>query len=74
MENIKRRMDELGRIVLPRAIQNKLGLFPGAELVITEEDGVVRIAAAQSHCKICGKNTPEGRPLCDTCVDAVKGW
>lgn len=62
--DVKRRMDRLGRIVLPRAIQNKLGLYPGAEIVMTEEDGVVRITAAQSDCKICGQTISDSRPLC----------
>lgn len=74
MNNYARKVDEMGRVLLPMDIQNSLGIRPGDELAVSVENGVIRMTAAQSRCKICGKVISENRPLCEACVNAVKGW
>lgn len=39
-------IDGGGRIVVPKAIRERLGLRPGSQVVLTEADGVLEIAPA----------------------------
>jgi len=52
------RLDEKGRLVLPAEYRRRLGLKPGDEVAITEEEGVLRIetrkAAARSLIGLAG--------------------
>lgn len=54
-------MDGRGRLVLPAALRNRLGIKPGDELVVTEEQGVLRLearlAAARSLIGIAGSSS-----------------
>ena len=53
------RLDERGRLVLPAEIRNRLGLKPGDELLVSEDEGGVlhvsgRMAAARALIGIAG--------------------
>jgi AbrB family looped-hinge helix DNA binding protein len=52
------RLDEKGRLVLPAEYRRRLGLRPGDEVAISEEDGVLRVesrkAAARSLIGLAG--------------------
>jgi AbrB family looped-hinge helix DNA binding protein len=52
------RLDEKGRLVLPAEYRRRLGLKPGDEVAITEEEGVLRVesrrAAARSLIGLAG--------------------
>ena len=52
------RLDERGRLVLPAEYRRRLGLKPGDEVAITEEEGVLRVetrkAAARSLIGLAG--------------------
>ena len=40
------RLDKFGRIVIPTPIRDHLGLAPGTELVISQEDGGISVRRA----------------------------
>lgn len=43
MEQYTSRIEPSGRILIPAALREKLGLKPGAEMVIEEEDGILHV-------------------------------
>jgi AbrB family looped-hinge helix DNA binding protein len=42
------RLDEKGRLVLPAEYRRRLGLKPGDEVAITEEEGVLRVESRKT--------------------------
>ena len=52
-------IDAGGRVVLPKAMRERLGLRPGAEVELVERDGWVEIAPAPTTMRLEG----EGRDV-----------
>jgi len=73
---IVRRVDELGRIVIPMEYRRTLGIHVKDPLSIALEGERVIIQRFQDSCAICGseKDVTEvkGRVICAECIDAVK--
>ncbi|MDQ3716855.1 MAG: AbrB/MazE/SpoVT family DNA-binding domain-containing protein [Actinomycetota bacterium] len=42
------RLDDRGRLVLPAAMRRRLGLEPGDLLLVSESDGVLRLASRRA--------------------------
>jgi transcriptional pleiotropic regulator of transition state genes len=51
---IDRRIDGLGRIVIPAEIRDRLGLSEGARLDIIVRDGAIVLTPMESRCRACG--------------------
>lgn len=71
-----RKVDELGRIVLPIEIRTELGIDSGDSLDVSMENGVILIEKSEQNCIICHghedlKNV-SGRPVCAKCRDKIK--
>jgi transcriptional pleiotropic regulator of transition state genes len=63
---IERRLDAMGRIVIPAEIRDALGLSGGDALDISIRDGAVVLAPAGERCPRCGHvrgNHRERAPL-----------
>lgn len=45
-------MDPAGRLVVPKALRERLGLPSGGDVELTERDGVVELAAAPVHVRV----------------------
>ena len=70
-----RKIDELGRLVLPMEARQKAGLVsPGeAEVCFDEERGVIFLRPASGSCFCCGarkdlRRLPNGARLCGECL------
>ena len=48
-------IDAGGRVVVPKAIRDRLGLRPGSEVEVTERDGAVEITPAPTHMWLAGE-------------------
>ena len=78
MKAIKRALDELGRIVLPREFRDCCGWEAGDAMELTQdEDGTIHIAPKELECKLCGgkkevHNLGEGKLICSSCIDLVQ--
>ena len=48
-------IDAGGRVVLPKAIRERLGLRPGAEVELVERDGWVEVAPAPTAMRLVGE-------------------
>ena len=74
---IVRKIDELGRIVLPSELRKILGMRHGDELSISVEGDQVILEKRQDLCLFCGAPSPEvefrGRRVCRSCARQIAG-
>ena len=80
-----RRLDEVGRITIPRELIQRLGWNiktkdnMGTPLVIEEVDGKVILKAHKKTCKICGmdeglEKVNENDYICSGCLEGLKEY
>jgi AbrB family transcriptional regulator, transcriptional pleiotropic regulator of transition state genes len=69
---VVRKIDELGRIVLPSEIRKVFAIHEGDELAISVEGEKVILEKRQDLCVFCGAESPsvafKGRRVCESCV------
>ena len=67
-----KKLDELGRIVLPKDIREKIAVTPGEMLKLDVEGDRIVITKAEKNCIFCGKTgdlrTLEGKIVCKNCI------
>lgn len=73
---IVRKIDELGRFVIPMEMRNKLGISNNDSLEIYVEGTSIILKKYQSDCVFCGnsKNITEykGKNVCEKCLNDLK--
>lgn len=73
---IVRRVDDLGRIVIPMELRRTLGIHVKDPMAIFVEGERIILQKHRDVCMVCGSpdNIVEvkGRPICTDCVEAVK--
>lgn len=74
---IVRRVDDLGRIVIPMELRRTLGINVKDPIAIFVEGDKVILMKHRDACAICGDTEAEmveikGRAVCANCVTAVK--
>lgn len=75
-EITKRKVDELGRVVLPVEVRRDLGIDEKDELSIFVNDGEIILKKAQPSCLMC-KNTNnltivDNKSFCTACISKIK--
>ena len=69
---VVRKIDELGRIVLPSELRRVFGIREGDELEISVNGEQVILQKRQDLCLFCGADEPQidfkGRMVCETCA------
>lgn len=70
--NVNRKIDVLGRVVIPAEFRNALGLGDGDVVNISCENGKITIESAREICKLCGSHESviDGK-ICRKCVNDV---
>ena len=70
---IMRRVDKLGRIVIPLELREKYGLTEGAEIEFSDTCDGVTVKLSEPFCRLCkGKISEESDlPICKDCIDKV---
>ena len=73
MVSIKRKIDKLGRVVLPIGYRKELGLGENEAAIITLEKDTIIIKRAKAYCKMCSIVLPtnSSMPLCLECAKTV---
>ena len=76
-QGIPRKVDDLGRIVIPAEFRRLLGIQDGDELEVTVEGDRLVLARIDPSCAICGA-THDLRPfrdrhVCATCRSELRG-
>lgn len=76
---ITRKVDELGRVVLPIEIRKLLGIVEkdSVDILVDEEAEYIILRKANKYCLKCQTtdNLKEVKPgcyLCDSCIDSLK--
>ena len=73
---IVRKIDELGRFVIPMEMRNKLGISNNDSLEIYVEGTSIILKKYQPDCVVCGnsKNITEykGKNICEKCLNDLK--
>jgi transcriptional pleiotropic regulator of transition state genes len=73
---VVRKIDELGRIVLPSELRRVFGIREGEELEISVEGERVILQKRGDLCIFCGAESPaieyRGRRLCDDCAGHLR--
>ena len=74
---IVRRIDDLGRIVIPMELRRTLGIRVKDPMSIYVEGDRIIISKHKDACAICGETDADmtevkGRPMCRDCVTAAK--
>jgi AbrB family transcriptional regulator, transcriptional pleiotropic regulator of transition state genes len=69
---VVRKIDELGRIVLPSELRRVFGIREGDELEISVDGETIILQKRQDLCLFCGAETPaieyRGRKVCESCA------
>ena len=73
---IRRKVDDLGRVVVPASIRRAMGLEVGDEVEVTIEGDRIVMARAANRCTFCGADA-EGtsfhdKPVCWSCTAALR--
>lgn len=75
---IVRRIDELGRVVIPRELRRTLDIKDNDPVeIFTEEDGNIVLRKYQPGCICCNrldnlKQLPNGFGICADCLSQIK--
>ncbi|MEA2447110.1 MAG: AbrB family transcriptional regulator, transcriptional pleiotropic regulator of transition state [Actinomycetota bacterium] len=72
---VVRKIDELGRIVLPSELRRVFGIREGDELEISVNGEQIILQKRQDLCLFCGAEQPavefKGRRVCDSCAQQL---
>ena len=75
-EVAKRKVDELGRIVLPVEVRRELGIDEKDELSIFVNDGEIILKKAQPTCALCKTvddlAVVDNKSICLNCIAKIK--
>ncbi len=73
---IIRKIDELGRFVIPMEMRNKLDISSNDSLEIYVEGSTIMLKKYQPDCVFCGSSknvTPyKGKNVCEKCLNEMK--
>lgn len=73
---IVRRLDELGRIVLPMELRKTLDLNVKDSIEITVEKGAIVLKKYSPACIFCGKESKtasfKGKNICSKCLQEIQ--
>lgn len=73
MNVVERRIDKLGRIVLPMDFRKALGLEGEANVILDICGNTIVVKGADTACKLCGsKKDMSELKICSSCIRKIK--
>ena len=70
-----RKVDDLGRIVLPVEMRRQFGIRPGDEMEISVDGGAIQLRKIEARCVFCdgvdGLRTFRSKQVCEGCWTTV---
>ena len=74
MALVERRIDKLGRIVLPMHFRKTLGLEGEADVVLDICGNTIIVKCADTACRLCGSTNEVSKHLkiCPKCIAKIK--
>ena len=74
-ESFMRKVDNLGRIVIPKELRTKYGLVEEAEITFEDSGDGILVKPSVGLCRLCGEFLGEVNSeflLCKRCIEKVK--
>lgn len=75
MKGVVRKIDPLGRLVIPKEIRDRIGFSTGDPVQISVKDKKVIIEKYSEACIICGKEKDlfkiNGKNICLSCAEKI---
>lgn len=72
-----RKVDDLGRIVLPVEMRRQFGIRPGDEMEISVDGGSIQLRKIEAQCVFCDGDdtlrTFKGKQVCASCAAQLVG-
>lgn len=73
MNIVSRKIDKLGRIVLPMDFRKALGLEGEAEVVLGINENAITVKGVDTACRLCGSSEEVSKlKVCSSCVRKIK--
>jgi transcriptional pleiotropic regulator of transition state genes len=74
MNIVLRKIDKLGRIVLPMDFRKALGLEGEAEVVLGINENAITVKGVDTSCKLCGSMVEVSKSLmvCSECIRKIR--
>ena len=73
MNIVSRKLDKLGRIVLPMDFRKALGLEGEAEVVLGINENAITVKGVDTACRLCGSSEEVSElKVCSSCVRKIK--
>lgn len=74
MDIVYRKIDKLGRIVLPIDFRKALGLEVDAEVILGINGNTITVKGADCSCKLCGAMVEVSKRLlvCSECIRRIR--
>lgn len=73
---IERKLDDLGRVVIPKEIRRNLTIHEGTPLLIHVEGNRIVLEKSQGTCALCGSSEGivdvGGKSVCHKCINEIK--
>ena len=71
---MEKKVDRLGRIVLPKSYREKLNLNSGDRVKLELNENHIRVSKLMNECALCGNivDNDSGMRLCTRCILKVK--
>ena len=68
-----RKVDKLGRIVIPRSLREKYVLTEGSDIEFLDDGDGIIIKPGELFCRLCRAEIPcdTSPPLCESCITNV---
>ena len=72
---VARKMDQLGRVVLPAEVRREFGIRPGDLIEIAVDAGVIVLSKVEDRCIFCSAEDGliefSGKLVCDDCAGGI---
>ena len=72
---IVRNIDELGRIVIPKELRNRMDMPEGSSVEIYVDEGKICLSRYYSGCHFCGASEEltsiKGKDICKSCLSEI---
>ena len=73
---IRKKMDEMGRLVIPLALREALRLQPNADVIMELEGNRIVLQNGAKHCRLCGSCEElipfEDGYICRSCIRKIR--
>ena len=74
-KGMRRKIDKLGRVVIPKSLRNALGVDLNGEISMTLSGDCIVISKASGICAICNKDKTflqiNNKQICQTCYKKI---